>query len=125
MYICVRLCRVSFDTCHFRGLPCSSWFKPSTVWVGTVLALWRSSVWWRRAGGSPTKITTRQKFSLEADLAAKQEEVDRLAGQLTASRQQVNRLADDVRAKAAEIVSLNKDLEEKRKEIQRLATAAS
>lgn len=90
--------------------------------IGAVLAL--AIIGLVAAGGwFAYKNYYAAKFSLEADLAAKQEEVDRLAGQLTASRQQVNRLADDVRAKAAEIVSLNKDLEEKRKEIQRLATA--
>jgi hypothetical protein len=50
-----------------------------------------------------------EKFALEADLAAKQEEVDRLADELTSSR--------------AEIGRLEKDVEEKRQEIQRLATA--
>ena len=77
--------------------------------IGAVLAL--AIIGLVAAGGwFAYKNYYAAKFSLEADLAAKQEEVDRLAGQLTASRQQVNRLADDVRAKAAEIVSLNKDL---------------
>ncbi len=50
-----------------------------------------------------------ERFSLEAELAAKQEEVNHLAEELTSSRAEVGRLA--------------KDVEEKRKEIQRLATA--
>lgn len=50
-----------------------------------------------------------EKFALEADLVAKQQEVDQLAEQLTSSR--------------AEIGRLEKDVEEKRLEIQRLATA--
>lgn len=122
MYICVRLCHVSFDTCHFRGPGVLKLVQALNSLVGTVLAL--AIIGLVAAGGwFAYRNYYAAKFSLEADLAAKQEQVDRLAGQLTASRQQVNRLADDVRTKAAEIVSLNKDLEEKRKEIQRLATA--
>ena len=64
-----------------------------------------------------------EKFSLEADLAAKQEEVDQLAADLETTRAEVGRLAEDIEAKDQEISALNVDLEQKRKEIQRLATA--
>lgn len=50
-----------------------------------------------------------EKFALEADLAAKQSEVDRLTLELTSSQ--------------AEIGRLEEDLEQKKQEIQRLATA--
>ncbi len=50
-----------------------------------------------------------EKFALEADLAAKQQEVDQLAEDLLSSQ--------------AEIGRLEKDVEQKRQEIQRLATA--
>lgn len=75
--------------------------------VGMVLALLVIGL--LAAGGWFAYQSYGAKSSLEADLMAKQKELDRLS--------------DDVRAKAAEIVSLNKDLEEKRKEIERLATA--
>ncbi len=57
-----------------------------------------------------------EKFSLEADLAAKQEEVEELAEQLTTSRVRIGRLEKDVEAQAEEI-------EKQRQEIQQLATA--
>lgn len=50
-----------------------------------------------------------EKFALEADLVAKQKEVDQLAERLLSSQ--------------AEIGRLEKDVEQKRQEIQRLATA--
>jgi outer membrane murein-binding lipoprotein Lpp len=56
------------------------------------------------------------KFALEADLAAKQEEVDQLAEELMSSQAKVGRLEKDVEV-------LNEDLEKKRQEIQRLSTA--